>query len=467
MKLYRNAVILIVVVALLVGAYIFLKNKNAGGSTPDYSTDTIKIFDLEQKDIKEITIEDQEGTFVFVREKVKEGDTEKDVWKVVKPEGFKADESQVNSIAINFSYLNADRLIEEDASDLSKYGLDKPSVTSAKMSDGKVYSIEIGDETPTKGGYYAKVKDSGKVYTISSYTGGKLKPGKNGLRLKALFSVKPEDINRFSMERKGAAVFTAEKKGEYDWDLTYPIQSKADVGALSPMLEAVSQASVLDFIEESPSDLGKYGLDKPNYVFEFETPAGKNKLFMGTEKEKGSQIYAKLGDSNEVFTISLNAFKFIDKPLKEIMEVFAYIVNIQDVERITVEMDGRTVNCVLQTDPEDRDKDKFFVDGKDVSGLEENGSQLFRKYYQALIGVTLSEIEPEAQPSAPSEITFTYYLKKDPKVMKVEFVPKDERYYYVRRNGQYSGIVVEKKKFDQAEGVREMYKKLSEAMNKQ
>ena len=65
-----------------------------------------------------------------------------------------------------------------------------------------------------------------------------------------------------------------------------------------------------------------------------------------------------------------------------------------------------------------------------------------------------------------SEITFTYYRKVDPKVMKVEFIPKDERYYYVMRNGKYSGILVEKKKFDEPEGVRESYRKLIEAINK-
>lgn len=472
MKLYRNAIILVVIVGLLAGAYVFAKNIKSQDDTTT-GNDIIRIFDLDTTKMVELTLENNEGTFVFVRETVKEKDSEgkeveRKVWKIKSPDDLKINESNVNSIAINFATLIADKVVEENAADMSKYGLDKPVVLTVKMDDGTVKTLEIGNETPTKGGYYAKEKGNSKVYVIGSYTGQKLKATKNDIRDKALFGITSEDIIRLTMTRGETMVFSAKKTGDYDWTMLEPIQGNVNSSAIVPMLDAISQANVQEFIEENPLDLGKYGLLKPAYSFEFETSTGKNKLLFGYEKEKGSSIYAKLEDVNEVFTVSLGAFNFIDKPLKEIIEVFAYIVNINDVNKITVEMDGYTVNCELQTDKEDSDKDKFFVNGKDVSGLKDDkDSQYFRKYYQALIGVTLSDVEIGAEPSGTPEITFTYYLKKDPGVMKVEFVPKNERYYYVLRNGQYTGILVDKKKFDEPEGVRDMYKKLMDAMNQQ
>lgn len=470
MKLYRNAIILVVVLGLLIGVYAVVKNKKASNTQAD-NVDTIKIFDLDTDKMAEITLENKDGTFVFVRETVKEKENDKEVerkvWKISSPRDLKIDESKVNSIAINFATLIADKVIEDNASDLAKYGLDKPVVVSVKMDDGTVKALEIGDETPTKGGYYVKENGSSKVYTIGSYTGEKLKVGKNDLRDKVLFTIKSEDIIGFSMERKGQIVFSSKKLGDVDWSMTSPIQGNVNTSALAPMLDAVAKASVMNFVEENAADLEKYGLTNPAYSFEIETSAGKNKLLLGSEKEKGKEIYAKLADNNEVFTISEESFNFLDKPLKEIIEVFAYIVNINDVNKIVVEMDGQTVTSDIQTDKDDKDKDKFSVNGKDVSGLKDDkDSQLFRKYYQALIGVTLSDIEIGADPSGKPEITFTYYLKKAPGTMKVEFIPKDDRYYYVMRNGQYTGILVEKKKFDEPEGIRVTYKKLAEAMNK-
>lgn len=467
MKLYRNAIILVVILGLLIGAYAIVKNKKSSGDSKAEDTETIKILDFKTDDITEMTLENSGQKFVFVQETIKENDQEKKVWKVSSPADLKIDESAVSSMASNLSSLIADKIVEENAADLAKYGLDKPVTVSARLKDGAVKSVEVGNETPTKSGYYVKEKDSLKVYTVDSYTGEKLKVGRNDLRNKALFTVKPEDLISFSMERKGEVVFSSRKMNEAEWEMTAPIKGNVNTTALGPMLDAISQTSVMNFIEDNAADLGKYGLATPAYAMEFETSSGKNKILFGSEKEKGSEMYAKMADSNEVFTVSVSPYNFLDKPLKEIIEVFAYIVNINDVNKIVVEMDGQTTTSDIQTDKDDKDKDKFVVNNKDVTALkDEKDSQYFRKYYQALIGVTLAEIEPDANPTEAPEITFTYFLKKAPGTMKVEFIPKDDRYYYVVRNGVYTGILVEKKKFDEPEGVRDTYKKLKEAMDK-
>ncbi|NSW90025.1 MAG: DUF4340 domain-containing protein [Firmicutes bacterium] len=461
MRRYRNTIIVLIVFVLLFGVYLFVTNyKNSKSSSDTRNFD--KIIDLDTLEMAEITIENEGEKLVFVKN---ENENE---WELVYPEGIRYDKSKLNSVAINFSSIFVEKVIEENATDLAQYGLDKPVVVSAKMKDGTVETLEIGSLTPTKGAYYVKKKDSNKVYTTDTYTIDKVKVKRNDIRDKALFTVESDDIIKVSMERKGSLVFRAERPDkDSDWTMTSPIEGNVNVSALSPMLDAITQATVIEYVEENPSDLEKYGLAKPSYVLEFETSEGKNRLLMGQESKENSKIYVMLEGGNEVCTISTEAFTFLDKPLKEIVEVFAYITNIWDVERIVVEMDGYTLDCELQTDPEkDTDKDKFFVNGKDASMKDENDKQPFRTYYQSLIGVTLSEVEPGATPVGEPEITFTYYRKIEPKVMKVEFIPKDDRYYYVMRNGKYSGILVEKKKFDEPEGVRESYTKLMEAINK-
>lgn len=466
MKLYRNTIILLIVAALLVGVYVIVKNKKSN-SEPDADKNTVKIFDIDTDKMVEMTIDNGQDKLVFVQKTVKEDDNEKKVWEILSPRDLKIDESKVSNIAINISSLVAEKIIEEEAGDISIYGLDKPVVISVKMDDGTLKTLEIGNETPTKSGYYVKVKDGKKVYTIGSYTGKILKVGKNDVKARDLFSIKPEETTEFSLKRGENLVFKAKKSGDSDWIMTFPIQGNINISAISPMLETVSQTSAVNFIEENPSNLEQYGLLNPSYCLEFHTPAGREKLLLGKEKEKGTEIYAKLEGCSEVFSVSLDAFNFLDKPLKEIIEAFAYIVNIDDVNKIKVEMDGYTVDCELQTDKEERDNDKFFVNGKDVSDLKDDkGSVIFRKYYQALIGIKLSELEVEAEPSGTPEIVFTYHLKKAPYTMKVEFIPKDNWYYYVMRNGQYTGILVDKKEFDKPGGVREMYKVLQEAMKK-
>ncbi|HHW31170.1 MAG TPA: DUF4340 domain-containing protein [Clostridiaceae bacterium] len=468
MKLYKNAIILIVILGLLTGAYLFVNNNKRPKEGTGGSNEIIRIFDLYTDNMVEMTIENYDGTFVFERATEKVDDKETKYWKLVSPDNLRVSRDTLNSIAINFSSLVANKIVEEEAQDLSIYGLDNPVTVTIKMDDGSVYSIQIGDETPTGSGYYAKEKDSNKVYTISSYTGGKIKVSKKDIREKQLFKEEKDDIKYFSLERNGQQVFSSSKTEEDTWVMTYPIKGNTYYETVVTMVDAVINTSVIDFVEENPSDFSKYGLDNPRYVFEYQSSKGTTRLLLGNEKVKGKEIYAKLENNNEVYTISMDSFGFIDKPLKEIVEVFAYIVNINDVNKIEVEMDGQVTTSVLETNEEDRSKDKFYVNGKDASMEDSSGRQVFRKYYQALIGVTLSEVDPEGDPSGKeAEITFTYHLKKDPGIMKVEFIPKDDIYYYVVRNGEYSGILVNKKKFDEPDGVRDSYRKLMEAIENQ
>lgn len=459
MKLYKNAIILVVVLAVLIGAYLFLSSRDPASGTDETETnDELVIFDFGSDELVKITVDNEGERFVMEK-------TETD-WELKEPADLKANYGSLSSIGYNVTSLRANKIIEEDAQDLAQYSLDNPATITASLKDGSEKTLLIGGLVPTRDAYYAKTGDSGRVYTISQYTAETLKITKNAIRDKQLFSFEIEDVTALGMERNGQLIFTSRKSGEVDWEITEPIRGNANLTAIDPMIAAVTELSVSEFVEEEPADLEKYGLGDPSYVIDVQTSTAKQKLLLGKEQQ-GAVFYAKLADSNEVFTISGSGLTFLDKPLKEIVEVFAYIVNINDVNRIEVEIDGRIDKIEIQTDEEDSDNDKFFLNGRDASVRDDRDKQYFRTYYQALIGVVLNEVEPGAVPSGEAEITFTYYLKKDPGTMKVEFIPKDDRLYYVNRNGDYTGIVVEKRQFDKEEGVRETYKKLLELMDNQ
>jgi hypothetical protein len=471
MKLYRNAIILVVVVALLVGAYFLFSNmKKEEGDTTDTASSTIKLIDFSTTDVTDVTLKNQEGTFVITHK-----DTD---WVLVSPTDLKADSSVLSSIAINASSVSASKLVEENAQDLSKYGLDKsPVVVTVKKKDGTEKSLEIGDLTPIKSGYYVKLTGENKVYVLDEYSAESLLTKRNGMKSKELFTGITSDMfNRLEMDRKNEVVFSAEAdaKNSGSWNMTKPIRGSANTSALAPMFEALAGTKVSEYIEENPADLSKYGLDVPSFTFDFgTTTAGAFKLKLGDEQTKGSTMYAMLEGRNEVFTIDSSAYTFLDKPLKEIVDLFAYIVNIDQVTKIELTMGGKTDVMTLDVykDAEgksDADKDKFTFNGKDATGKNEDDKQPFREFYQSLIGISLDEVDlSEAQPAdANPDITIQYTLKSGS--MKVELVSKDADYYYVFRNGEYANILVKKTKEDfGVVGMKNSYKKMVDFLAKQ
>lgn len=459
MKLYRNAIILVVVVALLGGAYYFInKSKTSDSGTDTTTDDSIKLTDFTTDKIESVTVVNTEGTIIIVKDGAG--------WKLTAPADIKPDANKLSSIVTYTVGLTAQKLIEENPADLSIYGLDKPVLVTVKLNDGTEKTIELGSQTPTKDAYYAKMKDSPKVYTISTYTGEQFLTKKKDLRDKALLALKTEDIISLSMDRKGQNLFKSQKADETSWTMSAPIEGTANASALGEMLAAVTTVTASEFEDGDAPNPADYGLDNPAYAFDFATSSAKYRLLLGKEKVKGSEIYAKLDGSSVIFTISESPFSFLDKPLKEIIEVFAYIVNIDAVNKVELTMDGKTTTIGLDVykDAEgkgDSDKDKFTVDGKDASGKDSEGDQPFRKFYQALIGISLDEIDMNGVPAGAPEVTIKYYLKTSQSTMQVDLVSKDDKYYYVLRNGKYANIMVRKDKDDFGVlGLRKSYKEL-------
>ena len=459
MRLYRNAIILFVVVALLIVAYVFISKSKGSDTAQTETTDTtINILSVDSEKINQVTVKDKESQFVFEKK-------DKD-WALKSPQGIRTSTTKVSVFMSQITGVTAEKAIGENLTDLKQYGLSNPVVEmSINTTDGKTQTLQLGDKTPTKSNYYLMDKKGNKVYLVNSYLGDQLLNIKSSIKEDEIFDIKPEETLGLTMERAGKLVFKAKQAQDGSWGLTAPFEANADMKTMTTMVDAVAKGLVINFIEENATDLDKYGLKNPAYTLEIESLSQKSKMLLGSEKKDSVEIYAKLENSNEIFTIGADGFNFLDKPLKEIVESLVGLVNIEDVSQLSVDMDGQKTLCTIQTNPEDSDKDQFTVNGTTAPMKDENGDFLFRNYYQALISISLGDIEPAATPTAKPEITITYTLKKAPGEIKIQFISKDSNNYYVMKNGKYTNFIVGKKQFDEAGGIRDTFKKLMDALN--
>src|SRR5665647_3276989 len=469
MKLYRNAIILVVVLALLIGAYVIISKKKGSDTTNEATTtQNLTILSIDSAKVSEVTVKNKDILLDFTKNGTD--------WVLKSPVGLKTNKDQISTLISGITGITPDKLIEEKASNLNQYGLDNPVLEIVILStENKAQTLEFGNKTPTQDGYYLMDMASNKVVTVSTNTVEQFLDAKNAIRDKTLFNLTVDatagtvkDATGISMYRAGELLFTAKLEADSNWALTAPFVATANVESMIPIITAIAQLSVSGFVEDNATDLDKYGLKNPAYALEVDTTSkGKNKILLGSVKQGSTELYAVFEGSKDVFTIDPSTLTFLDKPFKEIIEPFIYIAHIDTVTRIDVTMDGRTDTSTILTDKDngevkaDNDKDKFTINGKDATAKDANDDQPFRKYYQALIGITLDGIEIDAVPTGKPEITINYTLTKAPGTMKVEFIPKDKDYYYVVKNGKYSNIVVQKSQFDKPdEGVRATYKTL-------
>ncbi len=113
-------------------------------------------------------------------------------WKVVKPVVARSDYSTVEGLLTRLSTSNMSKLIEADAKDLAKYGLDKPTMTLTVGAGSAKTVLQVGktenDQT------YAKDAARPLVFTVDSTLQGDLKKSFDDYRKKELFEFRPFSV---------------------------------------------------------------------------------------------------------------------------------------------------------------------------------------------------------------------------------------------------------------------------------
>ncbi len=467
MKLYRNAAILVAVLAVIAVAY-FLIDKYVPKPEAEVITDGNKyvLIDINYEDVKNVEISNKGIQMLFTRSG--------DEWGLSIPAGVRSDKYKSKAVVLNLTPLKANKIIEEDASNLSKYGLDKPVVVTVRTKGGEEIVTEFGNKTLTGENYYVKMKDSNTVYAVSDYYGGKLVIDLKYIMDKNLLTMETEDITGFALKRDGKAVFSSVKLEDESWILNYPVDGNVDLAKLQPVLDTIKAISANEFLDSTPDLIKEYGLDNPRYSITIKTKEGTEEIIVGKDLVKDTTAYAMLGSNGSVFVLPMSSLNFVDKPLKDILDVFVYIININDVDTVITAFDGHTDKFeMVHTYKEDGitvASSRFYYGGREITAADDRGNNYFRNFYRAVIGIPMGDVELEALPVGTPEITWTFHIKegssyiRDSAIMRVDFISKDEYYYYVLRNGKYTGILAAKKEFDKVEGVRAEYTKLMDSL---
>ena len=107
---------------------------------------------------------------------------------------------------------------------------------------------------------------------------------------KKLLDFKAGDLVKITV-RGGGETFTMEKRGQ-EWLIVSPIETKTDRSQLDELIKAVAEGHIFEKVA-SMDDLGRFGLDKPEWEFEFYTSDGSlpQRLAVGNLSPTSRLIY--------------------------------------------------------------------------------------------------------------------------------------------------------------------------------
>jgi hypothetical protein len=112
------------------------------------------------------------------------------------------------------------------------------------------------------------------------------------------------ELEEFTYTQKDES-FHLKRTGPDSWDLTQPVQAKADTLAFLDYLAELQILKITRVVDESASDLSKYGLKDPSlkFILKFKDKSEKS-LLIGDASPMGHDLYGMVEGDNRVLLIS-------------------------------------------------------------------------------------------------------------------------------------------------------------------
>lgn len=499
----KNAVTLIsllLVTAALIIFYIWYSgreqssdNNSSAGSgkkTGDTQTATLELATMDTTQVNAIHFTNKDADMELVYNN--------SVWKSDPEPNRPINQDNVNKMLSLIATVKATRLVTEKPEDLAEYGLAEPSAFFvAIQKDGKTLSIRIGDPSVGGDGYYAQVNGKEAVYLVdSSYGTGFAYTDLAMTAVEKAPSITAENIYHINVDKKDGEDFELlydkensiddTNSGLFPWVILKPFEEgyPADGSKVSDTLPNYASFNFLSCVDYSGENLAKYGLGAPSASITVEyyqtrtekldTPeTDPNTGEQITEKTyndpKSFQIYVGNSDgaenyyvrkegSNAVYTMKAEE---VDKMLStdpfSVMSSFISIPNIESVEKIEAEIEGKAYTMEIKREPakndsgEEETKATYYYNGKPTD------EDIFKDVYQVMVGagydaqvketVDVSKLTPY--------MTITYHLTGGT-TMTTSYYPHDESFYLVANQKDPVRFFSDKREIDEiAQAIKE------------
>ena len=277
---FRGTLILLLICAAL-GAFVYFYEIKGGEKREKEKQETSRLWKVESANIQQIDLVTPQEHITAVRK----GDKE---WKITAPRAVDADSDELNRIAGSAAEITRESVLEANAKDLARFGLEPPQLTlRVKTKDGKEYEVRYGDNNPTGNSTYAAIP-GGKtdVMLVASYTASSFRKKLEDLRNRAILNFEQYETGSLDLQSdKGNVQLTKEND---KWWLQGRQRWAADSASVSGVLSTLASSRVKEFFTGNPDDYASLGFDKP--LLDVRLMFGKDRaikhLTVGLEKSK-------------------------------------------------------------------------------------------------------------------------------------------------------------------------------------
>lgn len=338
--------LVLVAIALAVGAYAYFVESKREPSTTTSETEREKVWSFEADKIEEIEIKASNGDLTRLK---KAGAT----WQVVSPEPMEADQDAISTIVSAVSSLESTKTVDEQPASVTQYELDPPRTRVAVRLAGEsaTKQLHLGTKTPTGADLYARVDGQPKVFLVGAPLEDQLNRTTFDLRDKSVLRFDRDKADSLKLEPAASAPVSLVKKSSEQWRLSAPADAKADFSAVDGIISKLSQARMQAVsANDGTKDLKKYGLDKPQAIATVGAGSSRASLAVGAKSPEGT-VYARDLARPIVFTVEATLLEDLSKKPDDVRQKMLFEFRSFTALSIDVTHGPEVFSFVKQTAP--------------------------------------------------------------------------------------------------------------------
>ncbi len=328
---FRNTIIALVLLILIGGYALYVGKFSKPGE------ETQKLMKIDAADIASIDLKYPDREIQLERKKG-------GPWAIIKPIGADADQTAANNLARAIADCQLVRTVDDKPADLAPFGLVNPSSTvTITTFDGKTMpGIEIGKTTPIGFNAYIKTTDKPAVMLTQAAFQSGMNKTLAELRDRDLMTFKAEDVQKVMLTKDDGTMIEIDRDGDH-WKVVKPAPYKADDTVVREAISELVNSKVADFITDTPSDVAKYGLEKPHATITVYLKDGSQQslLFGFKQTESGKDgIYVRRGERAPVYTVHEYVMSGVNRSLLDFRDKTVFSFDPAAVDSVSVKESG-------------------------------------------------------------------------------------------------------------------------------
>lgn len=336
----KKSTLFVVIVALLLGGVVYYREVRHRSQPEPAEPPPKPLFSFDASDITSMRIKRGDQTTLLEKRA--------GAWAITQPLETQADQSVVGGIASSLASAQVSARLSAAPDRMASYGLSSPAViVEFQQKNGAKHRVQLGTKDFSGIQAYALADDSKDVLLLPASLLSVTDKSLDEMRDRSVLDLTVADVTGFDLKNSMGEIVVTKQPG--GWQIEKPHVAPAAEGAAIPVLAQVAAGKMASIVSETPTDLGKYGLQKPVLSLEVRLAGGAARtLLIGKKVE--DEYYARDSARPMIFRVQAELFKKLNVGFSDLRDKSLVHFEFSNLSRVEVRSLAETVVCLSSAD---------------------------------------------------------------------------------------------------------------------